>query len=164
MLYEVITSEVVGALIAAARNKKKVTVFVEVQARFDEANNLYFADLMAKAGIEITYSIPGLKVHAKMALVIRRENGIKRRCYAYLSTGNFNENTARLYTDHGYFTCKESVIEDLENLFDYLKDQTKKPNKFNKLLVTRVNFRESIMQFIDQEIEFAKAGKSYNFV
>ncbi|MCU4175136.1 polyphosphate kinase 1 [Carboxylicivirga sp. N1Y90] len=151
-------SEVVSALIAAAHNKKNVTVFVEVKARFDEENNLYFAKQMEKAGVKIMYSIPGLKVHAKMALVLRRSHGVRKRSFAYLSTGNFNEKTARLYADHGFFTCNDAYINDMENLFKYLQDQSIKP-KLNKLLVTQINLRKTIMENINREIELAQSGK-----
>ncbi|WP_439184779.1 polyphosphate kinase 1 [Carboxylicivirga taeanensis] len=151
-------SEVVGALIFAAHNKKKVTVFVEVKARFDEENNLYFARQMEKAGIKIIYSIPGLKVHAKMALAIRRSNGVRKRSFAYLSTGNFNEKTARLYADHGFFTCNDAYLDDMEALFNYLEDQSVKP-KLNKLLITQINLRKQIMKRINREIELAKSGR-----
>ena len=154
-------SAIVNALISAARNKKKVTVFVEVKARFDEEQNLYLADLMEKAGIKIIYSIPGLKVHAKMALVIRRSAGTKKRSYAYLSTGNFNEKTAKLYADHGFFTCDETIISDLEDLFSYLEDQSKKP-ELKKLLVTQLNMKQNIIEKIDREISIVKnGGKGY---
>lgn len=151
-------SEVVGALIFAAHNNKKVTVFVEVKARFDEANNLYFANQMERAGIKIIYSIPGLKVHAKMALVIRKANGIRKRSFAYLSTGNFNEKTARSYADHGFFTCNDAYLDDMQNLFRYLEDQNIKPN-LNKLLITQINLRRGIMDRINREIDLAKNGK-----
>ncbi len=151
-------SEVVGALIFAAHNKKKVTVFVEVKARFDEENNLYFARQMEKAGIKIIYSIPGLKVHAKMALAIRRSHGVRKRSFAYLSTGNFNEKTARLYADHGFFTCNDAYLDDMEALFRYLEDQSIKP-KLNKLLITQINLRKQIMKRINREIELASNGK-----
>nr|WP_321410706.1 polyphosphate kinase 1 [uncultured Carboxylicivirga sp.] len=151
-------SEVVSALIAAAHNNKKVTVFVEVKARFDEENNIYFAQQMERAGIKIIYSIPGLKVHAKMALVLRRANGVRKRSFAYLSTGNFNEKTARLYTDHGFFTCNDEYLDDMENVFKYLSNQRTKPH-LNKLLVTKINLRKNIMDRINREIELAKNGK-----
>ncbi|MCU4165073.1 polyphosphate kinase 1 [Carboxylicivirga caseinilyticus] len=151
-------SEVVSALIAAAHNNKKVTVFVEVKARFDEENNIYFAQQMERAGIKIIYSIPGLKVHAKMALVLRRANGVRKRSFAYLSTGNFNEKTARLYTDHGFFTCNDEYLDDMENVFKYLSNQRTKPH-LNKLLVTKINLRKNIMDRINREIELAKTGK-----
>ncbi|MDG5800840.1 polyphosphate kinase 1 [Marinilabiliaceae bacterium ANBcel2] len=150
-------SAVVNSLISAARNGKRVTVFVEVKARFDEQNNLNTAQLMEDAGVRIIYSLPGLKVHAKMALVIRRAGGVRKRSYAYLSTGNFNEKTARLYADYGYFTCKDEYIYDLENLFNYFEDQSVTPD-FNKILVTQFNLKKEIVKFIDREIEIAKSG------
>ena len=111
-------SAVINTLIAAAQNGKKVTVFVELKARFDEENNLATAEMMQAAGIKIIYSIPGLKVHAKVALVRRRGlNGEKIPSYAYISTGNFNEKTATLYADCGLFTCRKEIVNDLYNLF-----------------------------------------------
>lgn len=154
-------SAVVNALISAARNGKKVTVFVEVKARFDEENNLHLAKLMEEAGVKIIYSLPGLKVHAKMALVLRRSGGVRKRSFAYLSTGNFNEKTARLYSDFGFFTCKDTILFDLENLFEYFENQSTQPN-FNKLLVTQFNFKSTLMEKIDNEIDIAKkGGKGY---
>lgn len=110
-------SEVINTLIAAAQNGKQVTVFVELKARFDEENNLATAELMEKAGIHIIYSIPGLKVHAKVALVLRRnKEGKQVRSYAYISTGNFNEKTATVYADSGLFTSNEVIVNDLHML------------------------------------------------
>ncbi|MFA8433462.1 MAG: polyphosphate kinase 1 [Marinifilaceae bacterium] len=147
-------SAIVNALINAARNGKKVTVFVEVKARFDEASNLNSAREMRKAGVKIIYSIPGLKVHAKIALVIRKGN---RENYAFLSTGNFNEKTAKLYADHGYLTCNEEIIGELKNLFVHLEDQTQKFN-FNTLLIGQFNMKEEFLKKIDREIENVKKG------
>jgi len=156
--YRVATnSAVVNALINAARNGKKVTVFVEVKARFDEENNLNMARLMEEAGVRIIYSIPGLKVHAKMALVIRKVNDQRKRSFAYLSTGNFNEKTARTYADHGFFTSKSEILADLENLFDFLENQSVAP-VFQKLLVTQFNFKQELINKIDNEINIAQNG------
>ncbi len=152
-------SAVVNALIGAARNKKKVTVFVEVKARFDEENNLQNARLMEEAGVRIIYSIPGLKVHAKMALVIRRSGNVQKRSYAYLSTGNFNEKTARLYADHGYFTCKDSFIHELQSLFNYFEDNSLDLT-FQKLLVTQFNMTSALEGLINREIEVSQGGGS----
>ncbi len=151
-------SAVVNSLISAARNGKKVTVFVEVKARFDEENNLQLARLMEDAGIRIIYSLPGLKVHAKMALVLRRSGDVRKRSYAYLSTGNFNEKTARQYADHGFFTCKEEFVFDLEELFEYFENQDVVP-VFRKLLVTQFNFKHELVKRIDREIEWVANGK-----
>ncbi len=150
-------SAIVNVLISAARNNKKVTVFVEVKARFDEEQNLYLAELMKNAGIKIIYSIPGLKVHAKMALVIRKSAGSRKRSYAYLSTGNFNEKTAKLYADHGFFTSNDTIINDLEKLFIFLEDQSTKP-KLSRLLVTQIDMKKSLIEKIDREIEIEKSG------
>lgn len=156
--YRVATnSAVVNSLIAAAANKKKVTVFVELKARFDEENNLRLAERMKAAGIKIIYSIPGLKVHAKMALIIRRQGGVRRRSFAYLSTGNFNEKTARQYTDHGLFTSNELIINDLEQIFNFLEDQKHKP-KLDKLWLMQVNLFDEVLKKIDNEISIANNG------
>ena len=147
-------SAVVNALINAALNGKKVTVFVEVKARFDEEANLRSAREMRKAGVKIIDSIPGLKVHAKLALVMRKGD---KKDYAFLSTGNFNEKTAKIYSDHGLFTSDEVIITELKQLFDYLENQTE-GYEFHKLLVGRFNLRRSLIALIDQEIENVKNG------
>jgi len=160
-------SFIANALISAARNGKKVTVFVEVKARFDEANNLRWAAEMEKAGIHIIYSIPGVKVHAKIALVKRRnpsgKGGDKALKYAYFGTGNFNEVTADIYSDHGLFTCHEGMVKDLEKVFRYLKK--KKPiSQLYHLLVAPFNLQESFLNRIDREIAFASRGEPARLV
>ena len=112
-------SEVVKALIEAAREGKEVSAFVEVKARFDEARNLKWAGEMEEAGVRVFYSKPGIKVHAKMALVTKEEEGIHRH-FAYLATGNFNESTARIYADHGLFTADPRLTNDAEQVFQFL--------------------------------------------
>ena len=151
-------SAVINTLIAAAQNGKKVTVFVELKARFDEENNLATAEMMQAAGIKIIYSIPGLKVHAKVALIRRRGlNGEKIPSYAYISTGNFNEKTATLYADCGLFTCRKEIVNDLYNLFRTL--QGKEAPKFTTLLVARFNLIPELNRLIDREIALADQGK-----
>ena len=151
-------SAVINTLIAAAQNGKKVTVFVELKARFDEENNLATAEMMQAAGIKIIYSIPGLKVHAKVALIRRRGlNGEKIPSYAYISTGNFNEKTATLYADCGLFTCRPKIVADLYNLFRTL--QGKEDPKFTTLLVARFNLIPELNRLIDREISLADEGK-----
>lgn len=149
-------SVVVNSLIDAAENGKKVTVFVELKARFDEEANLKWANEMTKAGIEIIYSIPNLKVHAKLALVIR-EKGSKHGDQAYLGTGNFNEKTARIYGDHGLFTSDPELLKDVKNLYRYLEDQTYKP-KFKHILVPVFNMVEEFKKLINREIKIVKKG------
>ncbi len=152
-------SAIVNAFITAARNGKKVTVFVEVKARFDEESNLKSAQQMAAAGIKIIYSIPGLKVHAK-ACLISRISGNRRgiRDYAFMSTGNFNEKTAKIYCDHGFFTSKESYTDELRGLFEYLETQETQVN-FNHLLVAHFNMIDQLKELIDHEIKAAKRGE-----
>lgn len=151
-------SAVINTLIAAAQNGKKVTVFVELKARFDEENNLATAEMMQAIGIKIIYSIPGLKVHAKVALIRRRgPNGEKIPSYAYISTGNFNEKTATLYADCGLFTCRPKIVADLYNLFRTL--QGKEDPKFTTLLVARFNLIPELNRLIDREIALADQGK-----
>ncbi|MCO7157520.1 RNA degradosome polyphosphate kinase [Bacteroides eggerthii] len=151
-------SAVINTLIAAAQNGKKVTVFVELKARFDEENNLATAEMMKAAGINILFSLPGLKVHAKVALVLRRDKqGHKLPSYAYISTGNFNEKTATLYADCGLFTCNPVLVNDLHNLFRTF--QGKENPAFHRLLVARFNLIPELNRLIDHEIELAKSGK-----
>jgi len=151
-------SAVVNTLMAAAENGKKVTVFVELKARFDEEANLLYAAEMKKAGINIIYSIPGLKVHAKVALILREEHnpsGLKSQ--AYLGTGNFNEKTARLYCDHGLFTSHHEIIDDLKKMFYYLETQ-QTDFRFKHIMVPNFNFINRIGQLINKEIEQVKKG------
>lgn len=155
-------SHIANSLISAARNGKEVTVFVEVKARFDEANNLKWASEMETAGIKIIYSIPGLKVHAKVALVTRKSGaGIKK--YAYLGTGNFNETTARIYADHGLFTSHPHLSEELDSVFWYLKEQ-KEITRLDHLLVARHNLQEKFIALVDREINNAKIGKKAHII
>lgn len=150
-------SAVVDALILAAENGKKVTVFVELKARFDEEANLKYANEMKKAGIKIIYSIAGLKVHAKVAMVYKTDEDGNQKCAGFLGTGNFNEKTARLYVDHGLFTADERIIEDLKSLFAYLEDQHTTP-VFNHILVPKFNMVATYMRLIDREIKNVKDG------
>ncbi len=149
-------SVVVNSLIDAAENEKKVTVFVELKARFDEEANLKWAHEMTKVGIRIIYSIPKLKVHAKIALVIRKK-GSKHGDQVYLGTGNFNEKTARLYGDHGLFTSNPEVVKDVKNLYRHLEDQTIRP-RFRHILVPGFNMIPVFLKLINREISNAKKG------
>ena len=152
-------SAVINTLVAAAQNGKKVTVFVELKARFDEENNLATAEMMKKAGIHIIYSIPGLKVHAKVVLVLRRnKNGLITTSYGCISTGNFNEQTANVYADTSLFTCNPGIIQDLRLLFSKLQGETIQ-SEFKRLLVAQFNLVPLLKQLIHHEIALAKAGK-----
>jgi len=155
-------SAIVNTLITAARNDKKVTVFVEIKARFDEEANISFSDQMKAAGINVIAGIPGLKVHAKAALIIRKSTRpSKKRGYAFVSTGNFNEKTAQLYSDHGLFTTKDEIIDDLKKMFEYL--ETPHDNyKFEHILVPRFNLIKELNKKISREEEIVKnGGKGY---
>lgn len=160
-------SHIVNALISAAKNGKKVTVFVELKARFDEANNLKWSKKMKAAGIKIINSIPGLKVHAKVALVKRIENNAdgnrESKNYSFMATGNFNEATGRFYTDHVFFTDNKEFGIELEWLFEYLQSR-KQPADYMKipfqyLLVSQFNMIRRFEKLIDKEIKNAKKGR-----
>jgi len=155
-------SHIVNALISAARNGKKVTVFVELKARFDEANNLKWSKKMKAAGVRIINSIPGLKVHAKVALVKRQENK-EQQCYSFMATGNFNEATGRFYTDHVFFTTRPEFGQELDALFGYLQSRVQPafyPRiEFKHLLVSQFNLIKRFNKLIDREIRNAKEGK-----
>ncbi len=163
--YRVATnSAIVNALIAAAGNGKEVTVFVEVKARFDEENNIAFADRMKEAGINVIASIPGLKVHAKAALAIKNSSKKgKRKSYAFLSTGNFNEKTARQYADEGFFTSDKNITKDLEKLFLFLENPIDSFN-FKHILVPGFNMMPVLKEKIDREIQFAREGKEARLI
>ncbi|MFC2115782.1 polyphosphate kinase 1 [Bacteroidota bacterium] len=150
-------SAIVNALMNARNNGKKVTVFVELKARFDEYANLQFAKIMKKAGIKIIYSIPGLKVHAKVALVLKKPVKKKQEAYAFLSTGNFNEKTAKIYADHGLFTSNEKITSELKDIFAFLEKQDTKP-KLKILLVAQLNIKKELNKKIDREIRNAESG------
>lgn len=153
-------SAVINTLISAAQNGKKVTVFVELKARFDEENNMSTAERMEQAGIRIIYSIPGLKVHAKVAVILRKdtEDGSKRRDFAYLSTGNFNEKTARIYSDMALLTSNAELITDINKVFAVLEGKLTGPT-FRHLLVARFNMVPELTRMIHREIEHVKAGR-----
>lgn len=158
-------SAVINTLISAAQNGKKVTVFVELKARFDEENNMSTAERMEQAGIRIIYSIPGLKVHAKVAVILRKdtEDGSKRRDFAYLSTGNFNEKTARIYSDMALLTSNAELITDINKVFAVLEGKLTGPT-FRHLLVARFNMVPELTRMIHREIEHVKAGRKGRIV
>lgn len=153
-------SAVINSLLSAAKNGKKVTVFVELKARFDEENNYFSSELMQQAGIKIIYSLPGLKVHAKVAYVRKRSNDPEQpiKGYAYLGTGNFNEKTARIYSDKGLLTSNREIIEELDEVFNVLEGKGQRIG-FNRLLVAQFNMIPSINRMIDREIDHVTNGK-----
>ena len=158
-------SDVINTLIYAAQNGKEVTVFVELKARFDEENNLQTAERMKKAGIKIIYSLRGLKVHAKIALVTEKP-GLGRKQgkrYAYLSTGNFNEKTARLYSDMSILTSNKQLTEEVDRVFDILEGKLT-AYKFKNLLVAQFNLVPVLKQMIQREMDHVRQGKKGRIV
>lgn len=154
-------SRVMNALIDAVKAGKQVTVFIEVKARFDEEANLKWGERLEKIGVNVKYSLPGIKVHSKLALVRRKEDGTIKM-YAYLSTGNFHEGTAKLYSDFGFFTADERIVKEVARLFSYL--ETIQAPDFEHLLVGQFNLRSKLVAFIDREIENAKQGKAAGII
>lgn len=149
-------SPVINALIMAAKNNIQVTVLVELKARFDEENNITWARKLEQAGCHVVYGLPNLKIHSKMLLIIRKEQtGIKR--YMNVGTGNFNDKTAKLYTDFSLFTCREDFASDITSLFNYLTGYTEKPI-LKKIVISPGFSRDFFMRRINIEIENAKSG------
>ncbi|MFT6288114.1 MAG: polyphosphate kinase [Alcanivorax sp.] len=149
-------SRVIDALVNAVQNGKRVLAVVELAARFDEAANINWAQSLTESGIDVIFGIPGLKVHSKILLIERMEqNGI--RFYSHIGTGNFNEKTAKLYTDFTLITRNQSIGKDVYNVFDFLQYNYKRP-RYRLLLVSPHSCRPAIMGMIEQEIENARAG------
>lgn len=161
-------SRIVNALMSAARNGKKVTVMVELKARFDEANNIKWSALMKAAGVKIVYSNNALKVHAKVALVKRTVNQ-ESYYLGLLATGNLNEATARFYTDHILLTANQPLLLELQMLFGFLSKKKKQPLledviNFEHLLVAQFNLQQKFLSLIDREIANAQAGLPANIL
>ncbi|RMF02638.1 MAG: polyphosphate kinase 1 [Bacteroidetes bacterium] len=156
-------SRIMNALMAAVEAGKQVSVFIEVKARFDEEANLRWGEKLEKAGVTVHYSFPGVKVHSKLALVRRDEEG-GPRMYTYLSTGNFHEETARVYADLGIFTADERLVNEVARVFSYLETVKLPEQPFEHLLVGQFNLRTALEEKIDYEIEQAKAGKPASMI
>ncbi len=155
-------SPIVAALAQAAENGKQVTVLVELKARFDEENNIIWARKLEKAGCHVIYGLVGLKTHSKIALVVRREEeGIKR--YVHLGTGNYNDITAKLYTDMGMLTASDSIGEDATAVFNMLSGYSEPP-AWNKLMVAPIWLKDRFVSLIKRETENARAGKEARII
>lgn len=156
-LYRVGTnSPIVKSLMEAAENKKQVAVLVELKARFDEENNIYWARELEKAGVHVVYGLLGLKTHAKMTLVVRKEiDGVKR--YVHMSTGNYNTATSKIYSDLGLFTCDDDICADVSEIFNFLTGYSEQ-KIFRKLWVSPVNKRQKFLDLIHREIKNVKSG------
>ncbi len=144
-------SPVVDALLDASQNGKQVAVLVELKARFDEESNIEWAQKLEREGVHVVYGLPGVKVHAKMAMVVRREGEAIRR-YIHLGTGNYNPVTARIYTDLGLFTCKEEIGADVSDLFNFLTGYSAKKS-YRKLLVAPHTIRSGLERLVRAEME-----------
>ncbi|WP_190808347.1 polyphosphate kinase 1 [Flagellimonas sp. S3867] len=150
-------SQVASSLINAAKNGKQVTVQIELQARFDEQANIEYANQLQAEGVKLIFGVPGLKVHSKICLVEREEaEGLKR--YGFISTGNFNESTAKIYTDYTLFTAHEGILKDMNRVFEFFETNYK-INKYKHLVVSPHYTKVTFMRLIDNEIENARAGK-----
>ncbi len=150
-------SPIIASLAQAAENGKQVSVLVELKARFDEENNIVWAKKLEKAGCHVIYGLVGLKTHSKIALVVRREeDGIRR--YVHLGTGNYNDSTAKLYTDLGIFTCSEAIGEDATAVFNMLSGYSE-PASWNKLVVAPIWLRKRFLKLIKREMKHAQAGR-----
>ena len=155
-------SPIIAALEQAAENGKQVTVLVELKARFDEENNIAWAKKLEKAGCHVIYGLVGLKTHSKIALVVRREeDGIKR--YVHLGTGNYNDQTAKLYTDMGLLTCSDPIGEDATAVFNMLSGYSE-PRKWNKLAVAPIWLKDKFLMLINREAENARQGKKARII
>lgn len=155
-------SPVVAALIEAAENRKQVAVLVELKARFDEENNIYWAKQLESVGVHVVYGLIGLKTHAKMTLVVRREQHQLTR-YVHVATGNYNASTAKLYTDLGLLTCNEDICNDVSDIFNILTGYSAQKD-FRQVAVAPINLRQRIEQLISREIEWAKQGKKARII
>jgi polyphosphate kinase len=156
-------TQVIDALINAARNGKQVAVVVELKARFDESANIAWASRLEEVGIHVTYGVVGLKTHCKIILALRRDyNGLRR--YAHIGTGNYHAGTARLYTDLGLLTADREVGEDLTELFNYLTTGYKPRRKYKKLLTAPVGLKPALLEKIEREIGHARAGRDARIV
>ena len=150
-------SQIVSSLINAAKNGKKVTVQIELQARFDEASNISYAEQMQQEGIELIFGIKGLKVHSKICLIDRIEDGKLKR-YGFISTGNFNESTAKIYTDLTLFTSHQQILKDVSKIFDFF-DVNYRIHRYKHLIVSPHYTRSRFYKLIDREINNATLGR-----
>ena len=150
-------SRIMDALMRAVKAGKQVSVFIEVKARFDEAANLKWGEKLERAGVNVHYSFPGVKVHSKLAL-IRRAEGFEHRMYAYLSTGNFHEDTAKIYGDLGLFTADKRLVNEVARVFSFLETVKVPQQGFDHILVGQFNLRTELERLIDFETEQATKG------
>ncbi|NER14045.1 polyphosphate kinase 1 [Leptobacterium flavescens] len=150
-------SHIASSLINAAKNGKQVTVQIELQARFDEEANIMYAEQLQSEGVNLIFGVPGLKVHSKICVIERLEEDKLKR-YGFISTGNFNESTARIYTDYTLFTCNPDILKEVNRVFNFF-EANYKVNRYQHLIVSPHYTRSALFRLIDGEIENARAGK-----
>lgn len=150
-------SQIASSLINAAKNGKKVTVQIELRARFDEAQNIKYAKIFKNEGINLVFGLPDIKVHSKICMIEREEHGEIKR-YGFISTGNFNEKTAKIYTDYTLLTYNQEILEDVSKVFDFFDINYKIP-KYKHLLVSPHYFRRKMYSLINEQIKLAEQGK-----
>jgi len=151
-------SAIIRALQEAAKNKKQVTVVVEIKARFDEEKNINWVKELEQAGCHVIYGMPGMKIHSKVTMIVRKEEGRIQR-YVHLSTGNYNENTARIYTDIGYFTANDDFARDASDVFNVITGYSLPP-RWKRIVSSPNDLREYFFELIDTEINFQKKYRS----
>ncbi len=155
-------SNVISSLINAAKNGKKVLVQIELQARFDEENNIRIAEMLKSAGVELIFGVKGLKVHSKICLIERRDDN-KKKFYGFISTGNFNESTAEVYTDYTLFTSNQGILKDVSKVFEFLKVNYK-IQKYKHLIVSPHYTSSLLFSLIDKEIENSINGEKSQII
>ena len=158
VLYRVAeNSRIINALVNAAKNGKSVTAVIELQARFDEENNIYWSRVLQEEGVRVIFGIPGLKVHSKLIL-IKEKVGKTNVSYAHIGTGNFHEGTARVYTDLSLFTCDKTITNEVQKIFEFFRDNYKR-STYRRLFVSPTNTRRNFFKLVDTEIKNAKRGE-----
>lgn len=155
-------SNVINALVSAVKNGKSVTVVIEIQARFDEEANINWSNALQEEGVKVIYGVPGLKVHSKMCLIKRRESG-KNVHYASVGTGNYNEQSAKIYSDHSLFTSRNEITTEVNKLFDFFENNFL-TYKYKHLVVSPHSMRKKMISLINKEIKNAKAGKPAHII
>jgi len=151
-------SQIISSLINAAKNGKRVVVQIELQARFDEASNISYAEVMQQEGIELIFGVKGLKVHSKICIIERTESGKSKR-YGFISTGNFNESTAKIYTDLTLFTSHQQILKDVDKIFEFF-NVNYRLHRYKHLIVSPHYTRSKINKLIDREIMNAQLGRN----
>ena len=151
-------SDIIQSLMRAVRNGKQVTVLVEVKARFDEERNIRWSEKLEDAGCHVIHGIVGMKIHSKIMLIIRREEGKIQR-YIHLSTGNYNEKTARIYTDCGFFTANQDIARDISDVFNVITGYSV-PTRWKRIMSSPYDMREYFYELIDNEITCQKKYKN----